>query len=47
MGDPRGGVRHVIPGKGNYLAADSIRGHFTDIKAPGANRGLILESLNP
>ena len=19
MGDPRGGVRHVIPGKGNYL----------------------------
>ncbi len=20
MGDPRGGVRHVIPGKGNYLA---------------------------
>ncbi|MBM4013229.1 MAG: HIT domain-containing protein, partial [Planctomycetes bacterium] len=24
MGDPRGGVRHVIPGKGNYLAG---RGH--------------------
>ena len=23
MGDPRGGVRHVIPGKGNYLAGDS------------------------
>jgi superfamily II DNA or RNA helicase/diadenosine tetraphosphate (Ap4A) HIT family hydrolase/HKD family nuclease/SOS-response transcriptional repressor LexA len=23
MADPRGGVRHVIPGKGNYLAGDS------------------------
>ena len=23
MGDPRGGVRHVIPEKGNYLAGDS------------------------
>ena len=22
VADPRGGIRHVIPGKGNYLAAD-------------------------
>jgi superfamily II DNA or RNA helicase/diadenosine tetraphosphate (Ap4A) HIT family hydrolase/HKD family nuclease len=30
MGDPRGGVRHVIPGKGNYLVAQ---------EAPGGSRG--------
>jgi superfamily II DNA or RNA helicase/diadenosine tetraphosphate (Ap4A) HIT family hydrolase/HKD family nuclease/SOS-response transcriptional repressor LexA len=30
MADPRGGVRHVIPGKGNYLV---------DQKAPGGSRG--------
>jgi diadenosine tetraphosphate (Ap4A) HIT family hydrolase/HKD family nuclease len=30
MGDPRGGVRHVIPEKGNYLV---------DQKAPGGSRG--------
>jgi diadenosine tetraphosphate (Ap4A) HIT family hydrolase len=23
MDDPRGGVRHVIPGRGNYLASES------------------------
>ncbi|MFM8803267.1 MAG: HIT family protein, partial [Planctomycetia bacterium] len=26
MGDPRGGVRHVIPGKGNYLAGSPAGG---------------------
>ncbi|MFM7135530.1 MAG: DEAD/DEAH box helicase family protein, partial [Planctomycetota bacterium] len=30
MPDPRGGVRHVIPGKGNYLS---------DMEAPGGSRG--------
>ncbi|MFM8953002.1 MAG: HIT domain-containing protein [Planctomycetaceae bacterium] len=32
MGDPRGGVRHVIPGKGNYLEG---RGHPHPSPLPG------------
>ena len=38
MGDPRGGVRHVIPGKGNYLAGPSEKGashHFRQVDGSG------------
>ncbi|MBM4013162.1 MAG: HIT domain-containing protein, partial [Planctomycetes bacterium] len=40
MGDPRGGVRHVIPGKGNYLAgATPEKGashHFRQVDGSGS-----------
>jgi len=39
MGDPRGGVRHVIPGKGNYLAGHANRADSAAQEAPGGSRG--------
>jgi hypothetical protein len=34
MPDPRGGVRHVIPEKGNYLAAEKGDSHeWHEVKA--------------
>ena len=44
MGDPRGGVRHVIPGKGNYLVAEKGDSHLLPVAegdtAPAEGRGL-------
>jgi diadenosine tetraphosphate (Ap4A) HIT family hydrolase len=39
MGDPRGGVRHVIPGKGNYLAEgeNSLRKPDSQAREMAAN----------
>lgn len=39
--DPRGGVRHVIPGKGNYLASDPRR------LATGGEADPFLDHLKP
>jgi diadenosine tetraphosphate (Ap4A) HIT family hydrolase len=44
MPDPRGGVRHVIPEKGNYLAAEKGDSHLLPVAkgdtAPAEGRGL-------
>jgi diadenosine tetraphosphate (Ap4A) HIT family hydrolase len=31
MADPRGGVRHVIPGKGNYMRPPVVRRTYDDV----------------
>jgi len=44
MGDPRGGVRHVIPEKGNYLAES--RTGFSLLNPPSTPSGRQAESLS-
>ncbi|MCB0969324.1 MAG: DEAD/DEAH box helicase family protein, partial [Ilumatobacter sp.] len=42
MDDPRGGVRHVIPGRGNYLTGDSVALTAPSLVTP-ADRRMLTE----